>query len=387
MPCQPILFGRGLCVSTASRTQRRSAFANCERKFNEAGRNLAEVVEYTSDPELSSQADELFQLVDKICTSGAQASTPMCRNLKKRVEEIKTLKVPATSKVEVPKASPRLAMTVAAEEASKVNDVVESLNAKTSCESCDAQRAQTVDEPERAPLSPFPRIESGYDYGACGTQVSKGPFSEKFISDCKLGSEKVPAGFVFRNGPGNPYTSVASPYPDGGPVSRTIEVSSRNNAFNETMLYLEDLAGGPDSHDVKSYMLIIPRKTVPSVRVEGESIITTLPTGETFTMNKDTRAITGGALSEGPMSLTTDRFARKPPNVNYVGAGISIRLDHRYEHPLTSSPTATIKQGSKSCTIQRTALFNNDGKLMTTTDASLLAVLNQNCRGGGFTLP
>jgi hypothetical protein len=181
--------------------------------------------------------------------------------------------------------------------------------------------------------------------------------------------------------------NVQTRYPGGSAPGRFFDILSRNEAFNETYLVMEEYGGGPDSHNVKSYMFVIPRVTVPSVRVEGNNIIATLPTGETVTMDKNTRAITGGALTEGPIDLNTDRFQRRPPNIHYSGSGISIRLDHRFEHPLTSSATATVKQGSRTCNVPRASILDDNGKLKTSSDQDLLRVLNQNCRGGGFALP
>lgn len=400
MPCQPLLFGRGVCVGAATREQKRSAFANCEKKFESMGRTLANVVEYISDPEVSQDADELFQLVDEICRTGAQASTPMCANLKDRVSEIKNKRQPPVARVATPtRVESRQALTVAAEDAGQITTTVQELNTKTRCESCEAQREATVDEPERrqervepqvvepAPTTAFPRIESGYGYEACSMHRSSSDgYDVRSIGDCRT-NERVPAGFTFRPGREHPLMNVQTRYPGGSAPGRFWELATRNNAFNETFLMMEEYGGGPDSHNVKSYMFVIPRVTVPSVRAEGDNLIATLPTGETVTMNKATKQITSGALSEGPIDLSTDRFQRKPPNIQYSGRGISIRLDHRFEHPLTSSATATVKQGSKTCTIPRANLFDAEGKLKTNSDAALLAVLNQGCRGGGFTLP
>lgn len=399
MPCQPLLFGRGVCVGAATREQRRSAFANCQRKFESMGRNLASVVEYISDPELSQEADELFKLVDEICKSGAQASTPMCRNLENLVEKTRNnRKAPAPVKALIPKPKPEQALTMAVESANSIEKSVQDLNSKTHCESCEAQKLATVDEPKiskpeknhhAGPVThtAFPRLNSGYDLAACSsTRGTNDGYEVKSIGDCNS-KEKVSAGYVFRPGTGHPHTNVQSPYPGGGKPARLWEMASRNEAFNESYLVMEELAGGPDSHDVKSYMFVIPRVTVPSVKVEGSNIIATLATGETVTMDKATRAITSGALTEGPLDLTTDRFKRRPPNIHYSGKGISIRLDHRYEHPLTSSQTATVKQGNKKCTIPRASLFDSEGKLLTSSDSALLAVLNKGCSGGGFVLP
>ncbi len=405
MPCQPLLFGRGLCVSTASRDQRRSAFANCEKKFIADGRNLAQVVEYISDPELASQADELFRLVDEICRTGAQASTPMCRNLKARVESIKSQRpaaAPTAASAQVPKAEPQQALTVAAEEAAQVTSTVKNLNTETRCESCDAQRAQTVDEPDRTPVrvtsaepeptTAFPRIESGFTLASCGGRgAAPDGYSTRNVMHCTPGNEdRVFAGYSFQqDSRTHPMIrDLQNPYPGStGRPSRFWDSISVNSAFNETYLIMEETVGGPDSHNVKSYMFIIPRVTVPSVRVEGNNIISTLTTGETVTMDKTSKAILSGALTEGPLDMNMDRFQRKPPNIHYNGAGISIRLNHRYEHPLTSSETAVVKQGTKTCNVPRTALFDAEGKMKTTSDAALLAVLNQSCRGGGFRLP
>ncbi|MFL5784565.1 MAG: hypothetical protein ACJ76H_08160, partial [Bacteriovoracaceae bacterium] len=281
-----------------------------------------------------------------------------------------------------------------------VNRVVSDLNSTTRCETCDAMRANTVDEPERTPAATtplpepipanntsYPRINSDFelaDFG--GENVPRDGYKTRFIQKRSTG-EKAPGGFSFTQNNQDPYLNVQSPYLNGGPPKRNFEMVSINNAFNETYLYFEEAAGGPDSHNVKSYMFVIPRKTVPSVRTEGNNLILTLPTGETVTMDKNSRAILGGALTEGPIEMSTDRFKRKPPNINYSGSGISIRLDHRFEHPLIGCETATVKQGNRTCTIKRTAILDENGKMKTSSDADLLSVLNRNCTGGGFRLP
>lgn len=411
MPCQPLLFGREpLCIGISSAALRRRAFAQCEAKFRAQGKQMSDVVEYISDPEVSQEADELFRLVDQICESGAQASTPMCRNLKNRVAAIKAQRpsqpaqrvaeAPAPRRAEVPLAPTtreevRGPAVEVAEAAASITTTVQDLNTNTRCPNCEAG---TVDEPdseaepvpEPAPATPYPRIDSGYDYTACGGMRpgnAGGEYERLYVFDCRT-NERVDGGFAFRPNPRalNPHLNVQSRY-EGGQVSRFWQITSRNQAFNETFLMMEEDGGGPDSHNVKSYMFVIPRVTQPSVREEGENLIATLPTGETVTMNRQTRQITSGALTEGPVDLNTNRHERRPPNIHYNGSGISIRLDHRYEHPLTSSVTAVVKQGSRTCNVPRTALFNADGKLTTNTDAQLLAVLNRSCRGGGFRLP
>jgi hypothetical protein len=411
MPCQPLLFGRGICVPSASRDQRNLAYSSCVKKFHSEKRSLANVVEYLSDPEISQEADELFRLADQICTSGAQASTPMCSILKERVAAIRdarvTIPAPAVVKLKAPE--PQQALVIAAESAGGVDTLVNSLNRETKCVSCEAMREQTVDEPKRGPArnappepevesepgpqSAYPRITSGYNLASCSRiRGTHDGYILLSVTNCQPGDTGAPARWNFTSDPATHpmFSGLRSPYPNSnGSVTRFWELASINNAFNETYLVMEEATGGPDSHNVKSYMFILPRKTVPSVRVEGESIITTLPTGETVTMNKRSRAIVSGALTEGPIDMGTDRFTKRPPNIHYSGSGISIRLNHRFEHPLTNSETATVKQGNRSCNVPRAAIFDAEGKLKTTTDASLVAVLNQNCRTPGvpFRIP
>lgn len=402
VPCQPLLFGRGVCVGNTTRLQKRSTFASCQSKFNSMNRHLSDVVEYISDPEMSQEADELFRLVDDICRTGAQASTGMCSILKARVATIQSQRQrpaaqPPQDQRSVSAPNARGNNLTVASDAARIEATVRSLNTTTNCLTCDAIREQTTDEPATvppqiaqpatpAPTTAFPRIWSGFTLESCGgSRGTNDGYDIKTIFDCQSGP-RLQAGFKFFQTTGDPNVNLQTRYPNGSAPSRNFEIASINQAFNETYLMIEESGGGPDSHNVKSYMFLLPRTTVPSVRIEGNNLIATLPTGETVTMDKNTRAITAGALTEGPIDLNTDRFQRRPPNINYSGSGISIRLNHRFEHPLTSAATATIQQGSKTCTIPRTAILDDSGKLKTESDASLLAVLNQTCRGGGFHL-
>jgi hypothetical protein len=260
-------------------------------------------------------------------------------------------------------------------------EMLERLHDVHNVNSIDQQKAIVCEEPQ----IPFPRVHSGIP-SSCGSQRTLDDITHMFIFDCKNGkNELYPSGFEFADGPGHPhFRNIQSPYPDGDTPSRTIQIVSRNHALNETYLYLAEMVGGPDSHDVKSVMFLLPRKTVPQARKVGNEVHVTLPTGEEVVFDKTSNAIIRGALNEGPLHLTTDRFARRPPNVNYQGSGISIRLNHRYEEPTMSSTTAEIKQGNQTCTAQRTHLFTDQGKLRTENDEDFVKVLNQLCPGKNF---
>lgn len=237
---------------------------------------------------------------------------------------------------------------------------------------------QDCEEDHRA----FSQVTSGIPV-ACASAESADGYEKMKVIDCTRDGKTYPGGFRFRAESGHPYVPARSLYSDGGPPGRVIEFWSRDNALNETYLYLADTGGGPDSHDMKSAMFILPRKVVPSVRAVGNDIEMTMATGEKVIFDKRTKAIKSGALREGPANITTDRFKRPPPNVHYNGTGISVRLNHRFEDPLQSSETADIQQGNRTCKIPRATLFDSKGKLLTTSDSQFVRVINQSCPATG----
>lgn len=229
--------------------------------------------------------------------------------------------------------------------------------------------------------SPYPRIETGIAR-ICGVSQEQDGYEERYIFNCKEDyspESRIVAGYGFRSRPGHPYTSgVRSPYPRGK-VARSIDMISRNHALNETYLYVIDFAGGPDSHDIKSVIYLLPRTDIPAVTSVGNEVELLLPTGEKANFDAETGAIKGGVLKEGPLDLTKDYRKRKAPNVHYVGEYVSIRLDHAFEEPTIGSTTALVQQKEKSCTIARSKLFNKQGKLLTKSDDEILEVLNREC--------
>ncbi len=247
---------------------------------------------------------------------------------------------------------------------SEIEDVIKSLNQQ--------------DCPD-IPAPAFSSVWSGIPV-ACGGSSPRNGYLQSTIIDCTRDGKEYPGGLMIRAKEGHPFIGNArSLYTDGGPVERSIEFVSRNGALNETYLRLEDLAGGPDSHDMKSKIFLLPRKNIPQAETRGDEVFVKMSTGEQVVFDKRTGAIKSGALREGPIDLTTDRFRRTPPNVNYTGTGISIRLNHRYEEPTISSVSAEIKQGNRTCTVPRTQLFDEAGKLKTSSDAQFVTVLNQSC--------
>lgn len=110
-------------------------------------------------------------------------------------------------------------------------------------------------------------------------------------------------------------------------------------------------------------------------------------TGEKVVFDKRTNAIKSGALREGPLDLTSDRFRRQPANIQYSGTGVSIKLSHRFEDPLQFTETAEVKQGGRSCRVPRGVLLDTAGKLKTQNDRDLMRILNQSCPSGAGQSP
>lgn len=244
-----------------------------------------------------------------------------------------------------------------------------------------ASCSQVATTPKKVPKpSPYPRLETGIAR-ICGVSQEEDGFEKRYIFNCKEDYSKdtrIPAGYGFSSKAGHPYTQVRSPYPRGK-VARSIDMISRNHALNETYLYIIDFAGGPDSHDMKSVIYLLPRTDIPTVNVIGNEVELLLPTGERANFDAETGAIKGGVLKEGPLDLTKDYRKRRAPNVHYTGDFISIRLDHAFEEPTIGSATALVQQKEKSCTIARSKLFSKQGKLLTKSDDELLEVLNAEC--------
>lgn len=225
----------------------------------------------------------------------------------------------------------------------------------------------------------FPRITSGLEV-SCTASRSLDGYRERSVFNCTdREAEKLPGGFTFMSNDQHPHFQNVNPYGTMTKPLRQIDVQSNNHALNETFLYLHDMSQGPDSHDVKSMMFILPRKSPPSVTTLGNEVHLTLSTGEKVIFDKVSSAIVGGALKEGPPDFNLDRFKRKPANVQYTGSGISIRLNHRFETPTVAAESADVVQGSRSCKIPRGQLFNASGKLMTNSDKAMLDVINSKC--------
>ena len=88
LQCQPLLFGKDLCVSFASAKDKQLAFSKCSGKFSAENRSLDFLQALT--PEEKESLKEVSRLAVAICKEGSvgiQKSKPMCASLLARVDE------------------------------------------------------------------------------------------------------------------------------------------------------------------------------------------------------------------------------------------------------------------------------------------------------------
>lgn len=391
LKCQPLLFGDNLCAKASTPTERNTAFSQCEGLFKASGKTLEQIATDISSPNKGQQFNELFALVDEICENGMQATKPMCSSLKQKVAAFRALNLNLSAGssgetrdlVSVVGSVTDLSSTVNSTFMA-LNNCLPSTTSPTTITPPLRLTPPMINQINRDPSSiPYPRVTRDVD-ARCGSSKSGNGYSILSVFNCSQNNNsrsEYPAGFSFRSGDGHPLIDhLVSPYEDSGKPYRQIEMESANHALNETFLSLIDSAGGPDSHDVKSMVFLLPRRTIPKVENIGEVVRMTLPTGETVDLDRRSNAILGGALREGPQDLNTNRHLRTPPNVHYQGSGISIRLDHRFEYPTQGAAEAIVTQGSKKCRIPRPRLFDTKGDLISRSDVEFLSAINRACQ-------
>jgi hypothetical protein len=159
MLCQPLLFGSNVCIDVQTRSQRNSAFSQCQQKFLNTGKSLDSLSNDLGEDH-SGLADEMFALVHDICESGKfQSSTTMCSNLRKKIAVIKDSnpqsKVVNSENIQVmdkgkiskdEELKKKLVTTL-----QKVNEapvVVNEVSRKVTCSQCEHyKRTEAFDEP------------------------------------------------------------------------------------------------------------------------------------------------------------------------------------------------------------------------------------------------
>jgi|GEM_PF-5927047 len=177
--------------------------------------------------------------------------------------------------------------------------------------------------------------------------------------------------------------------PDATEGRRTFAFQMESRSRQGTYMEIWDRPDNLDSHIMLSMIYFFPRKNLPAIRLLPDSRMTvTLPTGEEVLVDSAKRKILGGALVEGSfVDRRTDASKRSFPDITYVGAGISVRVDAQAADPrlwnVNRQNYAVVTQGHgpemKSCKIHPSRLWNQDPsspvEFLFETDAKFAAFL------------
>ena len=375
MQCQPLLFGKGLCVSVASKSSRNLAFTNCNKQQTKSSEEI--VREIKADGK-EGQLLELLDFADNICKEGKQAGTGMCKRLLAVTDSLRHFKTEPSITIENKSTPVRSVVKPPERIQSQVVDAVvkgnEAVSKVNNPEDCDPETEGTpFDRDEPRPLT--------FDY-TTSRRGSDPAWDDTFIADKTDGLR--PTGFEFRNiGPND---VAGDPIDPAQKTERQWRFVSEDNSKRETYLWVTDDAGsGYLSQLMESVILIVPRKMKPKVESIGDELHVTLTTGEKVIYDKKTRLVKGGVLREGKVDLNPDRFKRKFAPISYSGTGISIRADKRGEDPRLISGNATVTQNGKSCQVPAKELWTSDANFKYSDDRGLVDYLNRKC-GKKFSL-
>lgn len=410
LQCQPMLFGRGFCVPTNTRSQRSLAFNNCTEKFAQSGRTPRDVI---NEIEKSGKQDELFEVMsfaEKTCKSGAQASTGMCRKLLEvhaalAAEEVNAnaAKEPIPPKKEVKETPPPAVKPPAPPlppapptpptPPTRKPDVIIEGKKETDTNVAD-DFINTVEEANRLngqanntgtlmceTTEPLSRTNPRANSVSIGTKHA-GNFDQMYFKDRADTAYDLGVSLTMR-GP-----NQFAPMVEGQPTTRLWNFISEDNAINATYINITDQpTPGTLSHLMETNIVLIPRKEKPRAETKGDEIHVTLPTGELVIFDAKTKLIKRGAFKEEAIDTAPNRFQRKF-TTSYAGDGISIRTDRRGNDPRIGAGVVNISQKGKTCSLPKSEIWGgsvDNPQFNFADDNKLVVFLNSKC-GSKFNL-
>ncbi len=119
----------------------------------------------------------------------------------------------------------------------------------------------------------------------------------------------------------------------GRNASRAFHFEYPEHARQNIALMVDDAPNDTVSHTMHSYLMLFPRKQLPTLEQHGKTLDVTLPTGEKMIFNKDTKEIIGGVFQEGPLDSSSDKMKRSYPDLRYKGRGVILRVNARGQAP------------------------------------------------------
>ncbi len=180
-----------------------------------------------------------------------------------------------------------------------------------------------------------------------------------------------------------------NPAAKDGLVTREWKFISKDGSKRETFVWITDDPGTTKLSDrMESVIVLFPRKVQPSIKMDNDDLVITLPTGEKVILDKKTKIIKSGVIQEAPVDTNKDKTKRKFAGLDYTGKGLTIRVDQRASDPRLNPKgkkvfNAIISQGNKKCEIPRKDLWSqNDKKIefLFKDDNALLQFINSKCK-------
>jgi hypothetical protein len=382
LQCQPLLFGKGLCVSVATPSERSLAFTNCDKKF-QAGKKSSEALikEIRADGNEGSLF-ELMDFADKVCREGKQAGSGMCRRLQAAVDRLRHFKKEAVASLETSgpvTRGPAVNATIPPRIVQQASEEQELIHTVTRAQEVIKAVSDKDCEPELNG-EPFDRDEPrplNFDYTTL--RPGKDPaWDDLFVKD-KAEPGLRPTGFELKSI--GPNSIAGDPIDSREKTERSWKFTSDDNSKRETYLWITDDSGsGRISGLMETILLIVPRKMKPKIEAVGEDLHVTLTTGEKVIYDKKTKTIKAGILREGAIDLNPDKTKRKFAPVNYNGTGISIRVNKRGEDPRLIPGNATVTQNGKTCQVPAKELWESNADFKFSDDSRLVEFLNNKCK-------
>ncbi|MBD66235.1 MAG: hypothetical protein CME62_13575 [Halobacteriovoraceae bacterium] len=203
-----------------------------------------------------------------------------------------------------------------------------------------------------------------------GYQKSVGVYATP-INPSENNSPETIVGFTFSND---------GKRPEQGVRKFSFLAPGNNPQFAGIKIQEDAQTSGGDSHNLmETSLYVIPRRNVPTMRLNEETNIfeVTLPTGEKAYFDGETMRLINNeesVLHSGVQDVRTDRHSRTFADINYRGEGVSIRVDARSGNPEVPRTTtfnnneqgtqAILTYQGEECRVAKTSLFteenNND---------------------------
>jgi len=362
MLCQPALFGSPMCIKAQTQAQRNLAFSQCQTKFVASGKTLSDLAKELSHS--AAAADELFELVHGICSSGLQSRTAMCKNLKRRVstiraQETKTVVKPKAKKIQVINQGKPTEDEVLKEELiSTVEKVIEhtapqitkEITKEVTCAQCEQIKAAQKEDEILADYEVSESIDqskstsddfcTGGEYGNPRDKMYENVHYDK-QSDLSINVEyqdakqekspKFPASYEINiDKIGDDYSAITKGQENNSEgliqakraYNNSFLSRGKENSFEiiENPVRTDYINGKIDERYVSEDLRIsryafFPRKVVPSVKLRDDKIIMKMTTGEEFVMNAKSGKIISGVAKSIPakqkMENKTDKNGKK----------------------------------------------------------------------------